>query len=111
MNQSFSPPDFLKELLDKAFVIAASWMENIIKAIWESYYSYIIFFILCVMVVKILTGRVGSLIYNIIYFGLLLVILLIGGIKIIFNPYFNIIYSSLYPIAFFLTGRILRKIR
>ena len=87
-------------------------IEDAIKIIWRSHWSHIIFFILCVMMAKILTGKIGSLIYNIIYLGLLMIILLIGGLKILFSPAPDFIYSLLYPTAFFLTGQIWsRKIR
>jgi hypothetical protein len=111
MSQSFITPDLLQHSIDQGIVMGASMVENVIKVIWKSHWSHIIFFILCIAVLKIFTGRIGSLIYNIIYFGLLIIILLIGGLKILFSPAFDFIYSLLYPIAFFLTGRILRKVR
>lgn len=63
------------------------------------------------IVLKLIFGRVGSAIYDVFYFGILFLIITIFGIGILLSPAFDIIYALLYPISYFLTGRVLNKIK
>lgn len=111
MTQSFLPPDFFQKMMEQAEQQAANFIEILANQIWSSYWRAILIFIAVIVITKILTGRIGSLIYNIIYFGILALIILIWGWEILFSIYFDAIYALFYPVSFYLTGLILRKIR
>lgn len=96
---------------DSAREAAALALEPMLKVLLLAYWKNILIFIVLLLLVKIIEGRFGSAIYNTIYFGILFLILVIAGLKILFNPYFDIIYASLYPVSYLLTGLILKRIR
>ena len=96
---------------DSAKEAAVLALEPMLKKLLLDHWKNILIFILLALLVKILEGRFGSAIYNTIYFGILFLILVIAGLKILFNPYFDIIYALLYPVSYLLTGLILKRIR
>jgi len=110
MNQFIFTPEIFQNAMDEGTKFVASAFEVAVKQILLAYWQYILIFIMIIGLVKILTGRIGSLIYNIIYFGILFGIIAIKGFEILFDPLFDIIYALLYPVSFYLTGRILEKI-
>lgn len=55
-------------------------------------------------------GMLGSVLYNLFYFGTLFIVGLIWGPEVFLNDYFNAACSIiLYPVCYFLVGWILRK--
>jgi hypothetical protein len=103
--------NFFQQIQDAFTKEAVSMLRTIIKALWPTVWPYVLIFVLFVAIVKILSGRIGSLIYNIIYFGILFLIIAIWGLEILFSPYFDVIYALLYPVSYFLTGLIHKKAR
>ena len=79
--------------------------------IWASSWKSILLLIAVVVLTKLISGRIGSIIYDFFYFGILALIILIWGWDILFGTYFDIIYALLYPVSYFLTGLVLQKIR
>ena len=55
-------------------------------------------------------GAMGSLIYHVIYFGFLGAVLTIKGVEIVFDPIFDLIYTLLNPVSYWLTGLILKQL-
>ncbi|MCK5475453.1 MAG: hypothetical protein KAI71_02635 [Candidatus Pacebacteria bacterium] len=114
MNQAQIPPEFwyqsLQALGEGPKILASILMETT-KQLLSSYWQCILFLILFTALIKILAGKIGSLIYNLIYFGILFVIIAISGFEILFNPYFDILYLLFRPVSFFLTGCILDKLK
>jgi hypothetical protein len=114
------PPD----LFDKAQETGQAWALELLRAILKSTWSTLspfwpyalggFFLILIVVMAKWMmgqTGPLGSLLYHAFYFSILALILWIGGLEILFNPIFDILYALLYPLSYYLTGRILRRVR
>jgi len=117
-------PDNFGNLLDQILAssqqVAADILKMVFNSLWSSlspYWPYLVlaFFILVIIAtIKLLCGQwgaMGSLIFNVIYFGVISVIVIIAGINILLNPIFDLICAILYPVSYRLTGLILRKIR
>lgn len=103
--KSLLPPDFFQKVQAATTIQAVSMLKVMIKTTWP----YFLILMLFAALVKLLTGRIGSLIYNTIYFGILFLVITIGGLEILFNPYFDFIYILFYPVSYFLTGLILKN--
>jgi hypothetical protein len=86
-------------------VLAQNWQSVMI--------SLFIFFVIALL--KAMLGRWGtlcSLIYNLFYLGILLIIGLIWGPEVFVNDYFNMACAViLYPICYWVTGFILDKFK
>lgn len=95
---------------DEGIKLLIPGVEKAINEIWIYGWKYILLYVFIFAAEKILTGRIGSLLYNIFYFGILLLIIKFYGIGIIFNDWFEVIYALLHPITYFLTGRVLDRI-
>ena len=89
----------------------ASILTEVVKQMWSLHWQYILLLILFIALIKILDGRAGSLIYNIIYFGILFVIIAVKGVEVLLSLYFDFICLLLYKVSYYFTGRILRKIK
>lgn len=104
------------------FVIPTSSIQNawnqgtaqataMLQTLWPEIRVTLFWGILAMIVLKLIFGRIGSAIYDIFYFGILFLIITIFGIGILLSPAFDIIYALLYPVSYFLTGRVLKKIK
>lgn len=105
------PPDFFQKIMDSASHQAAAMVGSLADQIRASSWKSILLLIVVVVVTKLLSGRIGSVIYDFFYFGILALIIAIWGWDIFFSAYFDIIYALLYPASYFLTGLVLQKVR
>lgn len=119
-SSSFLPQDFLQRLLDQMDTAAAEGVRWGFNLLWDAlspYWFYgilILFALFAIASVKFLFGQwsmLGSLIYHFVYFGVLTVIIVIMGVEVLLNPYFDLVYATLYPISYLLTGSILQRLR
>jgi len=114
MSQPLISPEVYKQSLQSLAEgpkILVPILTETARLLLSSYLEYILIIILFTALTKILAGRIGSLIYNTIYFGILFVIIAVKGFEILFNPYFDFICLLLYGVSYYLTGRILKKIK
>lgn len=111
MSQPIFTPEVFQQAIDESVKLIASILTETAKQMWSLYWQYILIFILFTALVKVLTGKIGSLIYNIIYFGILFVIIVMRGFEILLDPYFDFICLLLYVVSYYLTGRILKKVK
>lgn len=103
--------NFYQQIQDSVASSSASLLRSTIKQILPTTWPYLAIFVVFVIASKLMEGRIGSLIYNFIYFGILAIIVAVKGLDVFFSSYFDIIYALLYLISYFLTGLILKKIR
>lgn len=112
MSQSIIPPEVYRQAfqsLEEGQKILAPILMETAKQTWSS--GIVLPLLLLMGLDKLLAGKIGSLIYNTIYFGILGAIIAAKGFEILFDPYLDIICLLLYRGSYFLTGRILDKIR
>lgn len=113
MNQPLIPPEIHQKAiqsLEEGPKLLIPGLEMAVDQIWFYGWKYILLYIFIVGLEKILTGRIGSLFYNIFYFGILFLIVKVYGLEIFFSDAFDIVYVLLHPIVFFSTGRVMEKI-
>jgi len=117
-------PDDFKKIIDSMNKAVDDGTRQAAQMLWAALLSYltahwlvitIILFVLFVMLtLKAMLGQWGSLgsfIYNVLYFGTLLVIGLIWGPNIFLGDFFKAMCTAiLYPICYLITGYILEKI-
>lgn len=117
-------PDFTKTILDAVFKGIEEGSLLAIRLIWNTLTLFLaeywlilmaIFFIMVVIAtIKAMMGRwgfLGSVIYNSLYFGILLIIGLIWGPEVFVSDFLSVASTIiLYPICYFVTGLILDKI-
>lgn len=114
--------DFAKEFVSRLLVTADEGTKFATRMLWAALMSFLtehwlavvtgLFIMLVIATLEAFRGYwgpLGSLIYNILYFGALLVIGLIWGPEIYVNVYFDVVYAILYPVCYRVTGLILRK--
>lgn len=111
MNQPIFNAEMLEQAQNEATKIIASGMQTTAGQIWYLYWRQILILLFIIAFLKIVAGRIGSLIYNIIFLGILSIAIAVYGFELLFNPYFDIIYLLFYKFSYFLTGRVLAKIR
>jgi signal transduction histidine kinase len=120
MTQSVFPSDFLQKILEQIPASAAGLTKQFAEAMWLSvqpYWPYLaigLFVLLFISTIRAMFGKwgvLGSLLYHIIYFGILGIIVWIKGWEILFNPLFDLISFVIYRLAYMLVGLILRKFR
>ena len=116
------PYDFTKQLLDTIFVSIEKGTIQVYTFIWNGITSYllihwiavvlILILVLLYAITRALAGHwwvLGSVLYNYLYAGALLLIGAIFGPAIFANTYADIGFFLLYAICFFLVGRILTR--
>jgi hypothetical protein len=116
----FLPSDFFSKFFEYSETMAIGLIEAILKTTFINlipYWPYIfgsLFILLIVASVKALFGRVGmfgSLLYHVFYFSILTIIVLISGMGIVFNPFFDLICFSIYRFCYWMVGLILQRFR
>lgn len=119
MNQEFT-----QQLIDLIFKSIEDGTKKGIQMIWSAALSFItmhwelvmgVFLIIFIIAItKILFGRwgmLGSVVYNLLYFGTLFVIGLIWGSEIFISDYFKFGCAIiLYPLCYLIVGFILKII-
>ena len=58
------PPDFFQKIMDSVTQQAAILFGSLASQIWSSSWKVILIFIAVVVITKLVTGRIGSLIYD-----------------------------------------------
>ena len=120
MTQSLIPPDLLQNIIASSTAIAVEFAKSILMVLWTSLWPYRFYIVAFVFILFIIasvkamlgrTGMLGSLLYHIIYFGILALIIWIKGLEILLNPFFDLIGFILYSVCYWLTGIILQKFR
>jgi len=108
MNQFFTN-DYIQKIQNDSVQFAASILGQVLSNLWSNYKVYIIIFFLLFFIIKFKEKGVGSVLYHLIYLGVLGITILIKGWIIVFNDYFQIIALIAYMISFSLTSIILKK--
>lgn len=119
MNQS---SDFLKQLVDGLLVSIEKGTVQAYTWIWDGITAYllehlmavliILFFVLVYAIVRALMGHwwvLGSVLYNYLYAGALLLVGAIFGPAIFANTYASIGFFVLYVVCYLLVGKILKE--
>ena len=108
----------LPGMFENASKEAAILIWSVIKSLlieWWPWILGVLFIFFFLAVTKALFGQwgmLGSLLYNVIYFGILLLIVLIFGPEVFVNDYFNLAMAAmLYPLVYFIVGLVLTKLR
>ena len=126
MNPATTSPlgiDFTKQMVqglldavDTGTKTAYHWIWAAIKQLLIEHWIAVTVILVLLLVTAIgrylITGRwamLGSLIYNYLYFGALLIIALIFGSDVFASDYFKIVLVVLYIACFTLVGIFLRK--
>ena len=116
----FLPADFFQKLQDQSTAQAVALLRGIIDAALPRLTPYlplalgILFVLLIIASVKALfgrTGTLGSLLYHIFYFGILVTTVWIRGLEVLFSAYFDAVCAVLYPFCYWLTGQVIRKFK
>ena len=116
-------PDFPKQMIGLLFDSVEKGTLMGVRMVWDIVITLltahwlavllVIFVILVATTLKAMMGHwgsLGSLLYNILYFGTLLIIGLIWGPDVFADDYFNAACAViLYPICYWIVGWILRK--
>ena len=120
MDQSSFLSDLFQKILDQTVVSAVELTKQFADAMWSSvepYWPYLavgLFVILLYLTIKAMLGKwgaLGSLLYHIIYFGILGIIVWIKGWEILFNPLFDLISFVVYRLTYTLVGVVLQKFK
>lgn len=99
-------------------------MKKVARMLWGSSLAFLseywlavmltIFVILIVATFKAMLGHwgaLGSLLYNLFYFGFIGTLVWIYGLEIFFNSYFDLLCFIIYVVSYYLVGLILKKFR
>jgi len=107
---------FLKGMDEGAKLAARMLWDVLISFLTNHWFAIMVglFIIFIVATLKAMMGRwgaLGSLIYNLLYFGTLFIVGLIWGPEIFINDFFNAACAViLYPICYYITGQILNRL-
>lgn len=75
---------------------------------------FVLFILILMATIKAMMGRwgsLGSVVYNLLYFGALLIVGLVRGPEVFISDFFTIFTAIiLYPICYMITGAILDKL-
>lgn len=118
-------PEFIKELFSTITNAFDDGMKQSAHILWDvllslliKHWLYVVSFIFVVLIIatiKAMFGRwgsLGSVLYNLFYFGALFIIGLIWGPEIFIDNFFNAIYTViLYKLCYHLVGLILDKVK
>ncbi len=117
---SIIPVDFYQKLETESTKYAVEFARMIFTMLWTAFklflpYAFVFLLLVSIWsVIKALRGhwgQLGSIIYHVIFFGILAAAIAIKGWEILYNPYFDIAYFLLYKFSYFITGLILRPFR
>ena len=120
MTQSLVPPDLLQNIIASSTAMAVEVAKSILMVLWTSlwpYRFYIIIFVFLLFIIASVkamlgrTGMLGSLLYHVLYFGVLAIFIWIKGLEILLNPFFDLIGFILYIVCYRLVGIILQNFR
>jgi hypothetical protein len=118
-------PDFLKNIVTETIQTFTSLPLQSARFVWSIFISILkehwlfllaVFFVIVVVAtIKFMFGRwgmLGSVIYNSVYFGILLIIGLIWGPDIFVHDLFKpLCLIILYPVCYWITSKFLIKFR
>lgn len=103
--------------IDEGMKLGARLFWNILISFLREHWFVVMVGLLVLLVIatfKAMAGRwgsLGSLIYNLLYFGTLFLIGLIKGPEVFVNNFFNAACALiLYPICYLITGLVLRRL-
>jgi uncharacterized membrane protein YjjP (DUF1212 family) len=111
-------PELIQKVQTGAEDMALSILQTVFRSILVGLQPYIPWLIIlfCIFLGVAIFGAnfgktklLGSMIYHTIFFTILIIIVLIYGLKILLNNYFEIITSVIYLVSFKITGIILNK--
>jgi hypothetical protein len=78
-----------------------------LAVLWPKVWILVLIVAIFTIADRLISGRIGSAIYNIVYFAIFFSIVAIWGVGVFFNPYFDI----LSPASYFIAGLIIKKIK
>ena len=107
-------PDVIEQETKEAAEMLWSVTLSLLADHWLLVMS-IFFIILITATAKAMFGRwgmLGSVLYNLFYFGTLFFIGIIWGPEVFVSDYFNVACTAfLYPVCYIIVGRILKRFR
>ena len=126
MNAATTSPlgiDFTKQIVqglldavDAGTKTAYHWIWTDINQLLIEHWLIVTFFLIVLLLVAVaryfITGRwamLGSVLYNYLYFGVLLIIALAFGSDVFASDYFKIVLVVLYIVCFTIVGIFLKK--
>lgn len=98
--------DFIWSSIKGSHILLANALNEATSDAWAIQRGWILFIVMVFLVKKFSDRGIGSLVYNLIYLIIAFILILIFGWIVIFNIWFFL----LYPLSYFLTGVLLRKI-
>jgi hypothetical protein len=116
-------PDFPKQMVDLFFKAVEDGTLKAYRMLWDALLTFLSAHVIAVMLVMFIAliftflkammgrwGSLGSLLYNIFYFGILFIIGLIWGPEVFANDVFNAACAViLYPLCYIAVGMILDR--
>lgn len=122
MNSStqFFPPDFFPQIIASSTTMAVEFLRLILRTMWSSFQPYLFyiigffFLILVIATIKAMFGQwglLGSIVYHVIFCAILGLIIVIWGLEILFNSYFELITALVYLISYRLAKLIIRRFK
>lgn len=114
---SIIPPDFFQKIQAEATAQATAALEAAFHSLAPIFWHFLPYAIGGLVVMFIVAfiqaamgrwGALGSLLYHVLYFGILGTIIWIKGPGILLSDYFDLMIAILYPLCYWLTGQFLR---
>lgn len=95
----------------QAISMAGSFIGQFVGKLWSENPTYVILFIVFLLLMRFFDKGIWSVIYNVFYFSCIGLIIWLKGWEILFNDYFKIFTFVFYLISYKLTGLIMKKMR
>lgn len=99
--------DLVWGVVNDSQVFLADALSKAMSDAWATQRGWILFIIMIFLVNRFWERGAGSLVYNLIYLTIAIILILIFGWIVIFNIWF----TFLYPLSYLLTGILLKKIK
>lgn len=98
--------DFIWNSIKESQVLLADALNKAVSDAWATQRSLILFVAMVFLVNRFWEGGMGSLVYNLIYLIIAVILIFIFGWIVIFNIWF----MFLYPLSYILTGILMKKL-
>lgn len=98
--------NFFWDIIKDSQVFLADILNKAVSNAWATQRGWILFIIMMFLIKKFSDRGIGSLVYNLIYLIIALILIFIFGWIVVLNVWFTL----LYPLSYLLTGILLKKI-
>lgn len=98
--------DFIWSSIKDSQIFLADALNKATSDVWATQRGWILLIVMVFLVKKFSDRGIGSLIYNLIYLAIALILILIFGWIVVFNIWFTL----LYPFSYIATRILLKKI-